>query len=428
MDEVSTGDSSYFFKKIDSDGDTNADSGAKESISTDAEDRAGGEGALKALKSSKTFKSLQKTMAKTANSFSEKVSPALPLKSRLQIWSNNEKPLDFVKKKLGLDQVLAAAFTGAKNYKLYDDYVTSQLPIWAKKELTPDEVMEKLGIEKLSGEALTSNPNFKYFDEFVSAQTLVWGKKDLSTEDVLVRLGLNTLSGTARTDAVNHKYYDEFVINQMRSWLKTDVSLGDAMVKLKLDKLSGDALLSHPNYGYYKSFVTNKLKSWATDESTFDDILASLGLTNLKGTALESHPNYTFLAKFMKNMSEYRQEAWLKQKLSTFDIWQKLEVHRVRPTIRRSSSVYGIYKKYVNMMDDYIIDQMTSGFTVPKLISKDATLVELQAKTLIWVEAKRPEWYVKYSLGLDDLEGEALKEAANFRFLERYLEGIKHMK
>lgn len=172
-------------------------------------------------------------MSKLSNSFSEKVSPALPINTRLEIWSKNGKSLDFVKKQLKLDQLSTTAFTTASNYKYYDDFVTSQLPIWRKKELTPDEDMVYLGLEKLPGDVLTASPNFKYYDEFVSGQALVWGKNDLSTDDVLVRLGLNTLTGAARTDAVNYKYYDEFVVNQMRSWMNSNLALDDVMAKLK---------------------------------------------------------------------------------------------------------------------------------------------------------------------------------------------------
>ncbi|KAG7384963.1 hypothetical protein PHYPSEUDO_002045 [Phytophthora pseudosyringae] len=415
---------SYSFKDIDRGG--NGDGGAEVDIRTanDSEERGG---AIEKLKSLKTFKSL----SRAANTFSNKISPALPIKSKLQVWSNNGKSVDFVKKELGLDELAGAAFTQAKNFKYYDDFVTTQLPIWAKNELTPDEVVARLGLQGLSGVALTSNPNFKYYDEFVTKQALVWSKQDLSVGSVLVRLGLDTLAGAARTEAANYKYYNEFVISQMRTWVANDVSVTDVMAKLKLDKLTGDAFLSHPNYVYYKSFVKSKLRTWAMDGESLDDVVLKLGLEGLPGKMLETHPNYKFLVKYWEKREQYLEEGWLKQGVTTFDIWKKYEVGRVHPSMLRRSDSYEAYKKYVTFIDDYIIGLHERGFKfyeLPRLTSKAATPEELHQKTLIWTSAKRPEWYVKFSLGLDGLGENALKESPNYKFYVYYLTGVEFIK
>ncbi|GMF09962.1 unnamed protein product [Phytophthora lilii] len=126
-------------------------------------------------------------------------------------------------------------------------------------------------------------------------------------------------------------------------------------------------------------------------------------------------------------MVNYRLNGWLKQRLSTYDIWVKLNLERMRPTTRRQNVAYKIYRDYVNVMDDFIVMLKADGFPIPDLISKNPSFTELQQKTIIWTSAKRPEWYVKFSLGLNRLDENALKEATNYRFLKYYQEGVKHI-
>ncbi|KAG7384965.1 hypothetical protein PHYPSEUDO_002047 [Phytophthora pseudosyringae] len=414
----------YSFKDVDHD-DNGDDKTEGDNVTTN--ERVGGTGGIEKLNSLKISKW---SVPKAVNSFSEKILPALPTKAKLQLWSNHGKSVNFVRKELGLDELAGAAFTQAKNFQYYDDFVTSQLPIWAKKELTPDKVEAQLGLQGLSGAALTRDPDFKYYDEFVTKQALVWSKQDLSVDAVLVRLGLNTLTGAARTNAANYKYYDEFVIRQLRSWMAQDVPVTDVMAKLKLDKLTGDAFLSHSNYVYYKSFVKSKLRTWATDGESLDDVALKLGLEDLRGKTLETHPNYKFLVKYWEKREQYLEEGWLKQGVTTFDIWKKYEVGRVHPSVLKGSYTYEFYKRYVTLIDDYIIGLHGRGFKfyeLPRLTSKAATPEELHEKTLIWTTAKRPEWYVKFSLGLDGLGENALKEAPNYQFYEYYQRAVKYI-
>ncbi|KAG3016891.1 hypothetical protein PC120_g11359 [Phytophthora cactorum] len=312
------------------------------------EDRVGGAEALAKLKSLQTFKSISRTVSKATNSFSEKISPALPIKSRLQVWSNNGKSVSFVRKELGMDGLDDALLTQAKNFQFYDDYVTSQLPVWAKRELTPDEVVSELGLRGLSGAELMSNPNFKYYDEFLVQQALVWAKKDVDVDAILVRLGLNTLPAAARPEAVNYKYYEEFVVGLMRSWMEKGVPVTEVMAKFKLDKLTGAALLSHPNYKYYKNYVKNHLKAWATNGESLDDVAVWLGLENLQGKMLEAHPNFVFLKKYWTTSTKYTESS-------------------------------GLCAKILKHND------------LPRMTRKDATPEELQEKTFIWTSMRRPE-------------------------------------
>ncbi|KAE8996382.1 hypothetical protein PR003_g18372 [Phytophthora rubi] len=400
--------------------------------SIDRRDDAPEEPGARAIESFNTLsrvKTMSGEISRTSKWLSEKVSQALPMKWRLRVWAKNEKSLDFVKKELGLEHLSADLLRAAPNFKYYDDYVTSQLPVWAKKQLTPTEVKAELGLEDLVDAALMTNPNFKYYDEFLKTQVRAWGEEKISVDDVLVRLGLNTLSGRARTEAVNFEYYDEFVVNQLRTWLKDNqVTVLGVMAKLNLGELSGEALLSHPNYQYYKRFVKSKLKLWAENSVPRSDVKAKLGLENLRGRTLESHPNFTFFQKYIAKQYEYQLDGWLKQGLSTFDIWQKLELDRVHVLLLRQSGVYRIYQDYVNLMDDYVLKLMRRGFDVPDLISKEASERELLLKTQIWTSAKRPEEYVKFALGLKGLEGDMLTAAPNYKFYEYYLEGLPHIK
>ncbi|KAF1790158.1 hypothetical protein GQ600_5809 [Phytophthora cactorum] len=348
------------------------------------EERAGETAALEKRKSLKTFgrlkslktvKSLSRTVSKATNSFSEKISPALPIKSRLQVWSNNGKSVSFVRKELGMDGLDDALLTQAKNFQFYDDYVTSQLPVWAKRELTPD----------------------KYYDEYLVQQALVWAKKDVDVDAILVRLGLNTLPAAARPEAVNYKYYESFVAGLMRSWMEKGVPATKVMAKFKLDMLTGEALLSHPNYKYYKNYVKNNLKAWAADLKSSEYVVDKLGLMGPRGKVHEGHPNAVFLEKLRSHADEYRERLWLKRSVTSYGAWKRLEVDRVRDTIRRGSDTYKAYENYVNLIDDYIIRLKTNGAKdkeLPRMTSDDASELELYHNTLIWAAKERPEWYV----------------------------------
>ncbi|OWZ15424.1 RxLR effector protein [Phytophthora megakarya] len=381
---------------------------------------------LEKLKSLNSFKSFRRSMSRTSKSITDKISLVLPMESKLVVWSNNGKSVSFVKKELGLENLSDAAFKQAKNFKYYDDFVVSQLPIWARNELTPNEVMTQLGLQGLSGTAFLTNPNFKYYDEFVKKQVLVWGQDNLAVDDVLLRLNLNTLTGVARTEDVNYRYYEAFVINQMHSWIANNVDVTDVMVKLNLNGLSSNAVLNHPNYPFYESFVESKLKSWAMNMYPSDKVLANLGLGHLRGQVLESHPNYRFFELFSQNRVDLRENGWMKQGVTSHDVWEHFEVKRVKPLMRANSPTFALYVDYVNKVDKHLMWCKKNGFEIPDvLISKLSTPVELAQKTNIWISNKRPEWLVKLSLGLTGLEDDALKAHKNFQFYERYLDGMK---
>ncbi|KAG2805448.1 hypothetical protein PC119_g11961 [Phytophthora cactorum] len=397
------------------------------------EERGGWAGALEKLKSLKIIKSVSRSVSKTTNLFSDKISPALSLKSKLQVWSNNKKSVSFVRKELGMEGLDDVELTQVKNFKFYDDYVTSQLPVWSKKELTPDEVVSELGLRGLSGAELMSNPNFKYYDEYLVQQALVWAKKDVDVDVVLKRLGLDTMPAATRPEAVSYKYYEEFVAGLMRSWMEKEVPVTEVMAKFKLDKLTGQELLNHPNYKYYKNYVKNNLKAWAGDLKSYEYVVEKLGLKGPRGKLLDRHSNFVFLKKFGTHADKYREQLWLKQSVTSYDAWKRLGVDRVRETMRKSSDSYVAYKNYVNLIDDYIVDlKIKEGVkdeNLPRLTSNDASELELHEKTLIWEGMKRPEWYVKFSLELDGLKEAALKKAANYQHYKHYLDAknaVKH--
>ncbi|KAG1698153.1 hypothetical protein DVH05_015143 [Phytophthora capsici] len=393
-----------------------------------ADERAGEKEVIKKLTSSKTMKKLSRSVTKAANSFSEKISPALPIKAKLQVWSNTGKSVQFVRQELGLTDLAEAALKKTQSFKYYDDFVTSQLPIWAKKDLTPDEVIEQLGMKGLPAAWFKADPNFKYYDNYLKARVPYWSKNNVEVGDVVKMLNLNTLTGAARREAVNFQYYDDFLVSQLRVWIDKDLPVGTVMAKLDLDKLTGKEILAHPNYEYYKYFVKNRLKAWATEGTSLDDVAVKLGMGDLHGQVLKAHPNFQFLEKYQAKAFQYQQEGWLKQGVTTFDMWNDLQVYRVPMSILRKSNTYNTYKNYVNVVDNYIIRMREKGVpmeNLPRLTSKDATPHELREKTLIWTSAKRPEWYVKFALGLDGLDENALKEAANYQFYAYYLQGVK---
>ncbi|POM58956.1 Secreted RxLR effector peptide protein [Phytophthora palmivora] len=400
---------SYAFDDIDSGdngGDVMKDTKADSSNVNNPQERAGEVAALQKLNSLKTLrKTFSRTMSRASNSFSDKVSPLLSMKGKVQVWSNNGKSIDFVKKQLKLDLLTGDELTQA--LKHYDNFVTLQLPVWTRNKLTPDEVLAQLGLQGLSGTALISNRDFKHYDNFMKTQILVWGKEDLPVDDAVVLLGLNTLTGNARKDAANYKYYEEFLGNQLVKWLENGDEVDDVLARLKLN------------------FIKAKLRVWAMKDVDPTTVQNKLGMGGLQGEALERHPNYKFLDRYIRKRFTYQEDGMLKQGLTTFDIWKMLEVHRIKNTVRKSSTTFAAYKRYVNKMDDYIIWLKKNNYEIPDLRSKDATPEELWEKTLIWTSAKRPDWYVKYSLGLDGLGENLLKEAPTLGLYNYYREGMK---
>ncbi|KAF4028173.1 hypothetical protein GN244_ATG20159 [Phytophthora infestans] len=421
------------FQDIDRRDGINGDFETDTPHANDREERAGNGAVLEKLQSLKAFeklksfrpmKSFSRSMTKATKSFREHVTPLLATSAKVDVWRKNKKSVSFVRNALGLDNLEGSALTGATNFRFYDDFVISQIPVWKKNEWTPNQVATELGIYGLQGAALTSNPNFKYYSQFMEQQALLWAKNDLDIDNILVRLELNTVQLKDRPQAENFKFFEEFVAGLMRSWMQKDTPLADVMVKLKLDKLTGNALLSHPNYKYYKNYVKNNLKEWAADLKSYNFATEKLGMKKgLSGNKLKEHPNYVFLEKLGTHANEYREKLWLQRHVTSFDAWNRLGVSRVHPTLRFKSSTFHLYENYVNLVDDTMIQLINKGETkLPNLVNKEASGRELNEKALIWAKKERPEWYVKFSLGLDGLDETALKEATNYKYYQRYLQ------
>ncbi|KAI9985813.1 hypothetical protein PInf_024579 [Phytophthora infestans] len=408
------------FQDIDRRDGINGDFETDTPHANDREERAGNGAVLEKLQSLKAFeklksfrpmKSFSRSMTKATKSFREHVTPLLATSAKVDVWRKNEKSVSFVRNALGLDNLEGSALTGATNFRFYDDFVIFQIPVWKKNEWTPNQVATELGIYGLQGAALTSNPNFKYYSQFMEQQALLWAKNDLDIDNILVRLELNTVQLKDRPQAENFKFFEEFVAGLMRSWMQKDTPLADVMVKLKLDKLTGNALLSHPNYKYYKNYVKNNLKEWAADLKSYNFATEKLGMKKgLSGNKL----------KDIRIMSSWRNLEHMRTSTEKSCGYSDMSRLSMRGT---GLDTFHLYENYVNLVDDAMIQLINKGETkLPNLVNKEASGRELNEKALIWAKKERPEWYVKFSLGLDGLDETALKEATNYKYYQRYLQ------
>lgn len=298
----------------------------------------------------------------------------------------------------------------------------------AKTGKSVDEVKALLGLDKLTGSAFTSAKNFKLYDDYVSAEVKVWAKQELSVGDVFAKLGLNKLTGLAVETSPNFKYYDKFLNSQIPIWVKMEQSPQsprEVWAILGLGKMSDTAYLVSPNYRYYTRFMQSEMESWALKRFTVDDVRVLLGLDTLEGKALIVHPNYKWLKKFATKADKYRFQAWQKQ-VPTYDMWMKLGLDKVSASKLKQTTAYDTYARYVDDVDKHILEAMKAGRAIPNVLGKKISPAEMNARLELWQEARRSAAFVKFALGLNKLKGSVLRSDPANKYYEKYLVFLWH--
>ncbi|KAG7394164.1 hypothetical protein PHYBOEH_005583 [Phytophthora boehmeriae] len=175
-----------------------------------------------------------------------------------------------------------------------------------------------------------------------------------------------------------------------------------------------------------KTKAVNSVKTswWASIEKSDDAIKQKLGLTGLSGSKLTSHPNYKVYLQFRYKAEGKMMSRMLDNEVSPSVYWSELGLTtgvltKAQFTNLKSTDEFKSYMRYAEKYDDAIYHNKNSLFEPP--IHMGGHHAELSAKAEMWAHAKRPRWYVKEMLGLDNLPRAQQKVDEDYKY---YLEFV----
>ncbi|KAL4115161.1 hypothetical protein PRIC2_014055 [Phytophthora ramorum] len=182
-----------------------------------------------------------------------------------------------------------------------------------------------------------------------------------------------------------------------------------------------------------------KVLWWLETEKTDDYVLKVLKLKGLRGSDLTKNANYKYFLKFKKRAENNRLNEWLGKDFTTYQVWKELGMQEFRTVDElnqiRTTKAFGLYERYVNKFDDYVVRFMKAGYYPPKvMVDRGATGAEMTARVEIMAKAKRSESYAKLALGMTVpgkpmvvLKGEALKKHDDYEYFVLFLAEAKNV-
>ncbi|GMF36336.1 unnamed protein product [Phytophthora lilii] len=146
-----------------------------------------------------------------------------------------------------------------------------------------------------------------------------------------------------------------------------------------------------------------KVEWWLQMGTADDNVKAKLKLTGLKGKDLTSHKNFKRYKQFANKAENYRLNQWLRNKFTTYDAWNTLKLPQANSGFRR---------------------KVKAGYNPPaKMVSREATEVEMTLRTLIMARSKVEDNFAKLALGLMEpgkplttLKGSALTSSSDYKY------------
>ncbi|KAG7400353.1 hypothetical protein PHYBOEH_006110 [Phytophthora boehmeriae] len=144
-------------------------------------------------------------------------------------------------------------------------------------------------------------------------------------------------------------------------------------------------------------------------------------MEGLTGDLLKAHKNYKYFEKFVAKDESYRLNDWLKQELPTYNVWVILGLDDIPALTVKQTEEFQTYSKYVKLFDDDVLRWKNTPYRVPTTIARDASTVEMMAKTEIWAKSKQSPEFVKKMLGLDKLSGAALLKHDDYKYYQDFL-------
>ncbi|GMF28859.1 unnamed protein product [Phytophthora lilii] len=216
-------------------------------------------------------------------------------------------------------------------------------------------------------------------------------------------LKLEKLYGSELKMRPKYKYYEKFLDQtigpKLDDWIQAGKSEDYVLKTLNLEKLAGNELKMSPKYKYYDMFldatVGSKVDDWLQAGKSIKYVKKELGLRGLTESALLASPKYKFYEKYVSRQLD----EWLKEGrsgLPTHVVWSDLGLSRVV-----TADAYNVYVRYANMYDDQLYQLVRSG-SEPLIVVGGFSEIEMIAKVRLWAEAKRPKWYVKKLLGIEN--------------------------
>ncbi|OWZ05068.1 RxLR effector protein [Phytophthora megakarya] len=175
--------------------------------------------------------------------------------------------------------------------------------------------------------------------------------------------------------------------------------------------------------------MESKVVRWADADKSDDFVKQKLKLNGLSGDALKSNKNYKYFKQFVDIKEGNQRDVWLKQEVSTSDVWTKLGFGNVKTqeelTKASGTDAFQVYLRYADSVDNRAVAKSYNKEEIVPVISVDSSWAEKKARMESWVKANKPAAYVMMVLGLHDLSPAAVKSNKNLKLFAEYLQTNK---
>ncbi|OWZ14409.1 RxLR effector protein [Phytophthora megakarya] len=185
-----------------------------------------------------------------------------------------------------------------------------------------------------------------------------------------------------------------------------------------------------------------KVLFWLEADKTDEYVLRALKLNGMNEATMKLKKNYKYYKYFARKSVEYRINKWVRRRMTTWDVWKELGLHKKvvyrsqLDSIKRTPE-YNIYVRYVNAFDSNVKESRKAGQSIHfTMVSRGASDAEMYARIRIMAYNLTDDKNAKILLGLTDrskgytvvLKGIALTEHEEYHWFKLFMELRQQMK
>ncbi|GMF24645.1 unnamed protein product [Phytophthora lilii] len=190
--------------------------------------------------------------------------------------------------------------------------------------------------------------------------------------------------------------------------------------------IESDSTSSEDRGGLQSLVAWARTNYWIETGKTDEYVKKALGLENVSGAALKSAPNYFYYEHFRQTIEWRKLDAWLRNKIPSQLVWKKLNLKDIPAAERVDNDDYKMFVRYVKMEDDNFFYYKNNDIDIK--IKYGGSPEEMAIKLDVWVEAKRPNWYVQKMLNLDFRSRNALRKSEYYPYYQEFLKMTGQLK
>nr|AEK80985.1 Avh230 [Phytophthora sojae] len=159
---------------------------------------------------------------------------------------------------------------------------------------------------------------------------------------------------------------------------------------------------------------------WLETEKSKSYVKQALSLDGLEGAALKAAPNFVHYDDFVYARQGNILKNWLDEGLTTPQLAKHYKLNDI-PAIelKKDTNKYKKLVRFAKMEDEKIFNLRNSDVDV-KMVNGGSP-AEMEAKLEAWVSARRPRYYVRKMLNLDNRSRKTLLGSKYYSYYGRFL-------